>query len=192
MLLRLSEVPNIIVSTPEAAMEVLKTNDLVFGGKCRQQEAYGPLPVVAAGADIFGAATYTTAATLEWAMAELMHSPKTMARAKLELQQKLGHHRRPTITKADLGDLHYLQMVIKETLRSPLPSTTLTFELGIQDYNDDGRTDIGNLFFAVDPYACNQVITHTMPTRYDRDIDVTFVPMYRAIQANMCVSASVF
>ena len=30
MLLRLGEVPNVIVSTPEAAMLVLKTNDLTF------------------------------------------------------------------------------------------------------------------------------------------------------------------
>jgi len=67
--------------------------------------------------DIFGAATDTTAATLEWAMAELIHNPSAMARAKLELQQKLGHHSRSTVTSEDLGDLHYLQMVIKETLR---------------------------------------------------------------------------
>ncbi|CAM0883738.1 unnamed protein product [Alopecurus aequalis] len=66
--------------------------------------------------DIFGAATDTTASTLEWAMAELIRNPHVMARAKLEVRQTLGQGR-STITSADLGDLHYLRMVIKETLR---------------------------------------------------------------------------
>ncbi|XP_047070890.1 zealexin A1 synthase-like [Lolium rigidum] len=68
--------------------------------------------------DIFGAATDTTAATIEWAMAELIRNPHAMARAKLEVRQRLGvHHQRSVVTSADLSDLHYLRMVIKETLR---------------------------------------------------------------------------
>lgn len=66
--------------------------------------------------DIFGAATDTTAATLEWAMAELIRNPRAMARAKLQVRQSLGQGR-SAVTSADLGDLHYLRMVIKETLR---------------------------------------------------------------------------
>ncbi|KAE8768592.1 cytochrome P450 monooxygenase CYP71U4v2 [Hordeum vulgare] len=67
--------------------------------------------------DIFSAATDTTAATLEWAMAELVRNPQAMARAKLEVRQMLRHRRSSTITSADLAGLHYLRMVIKETLR---------------------------------------------------------------------------
>lgn len=37
-----------------------------------------------------------------------------MERAKLEVRQKLGQER---VTSADFSDFHYLQMVIKETLR---------------------------------------------------------------------------
>lgn len=62
------------------------------------------------------------------------------------------------------------------------------FRIRIEIPEDDNRIDTANYFFCVDPYACNSVITHTMPTRYDRDIDVTFVPMYRAIQATLCVN----
>jgi cytochrome P450 len=65
---------------------------------------------------MFGAATDTTATTLEWAMAELIRNPQAMSRATSEIRQKLGQGR-VTITNTDLGDLHYLQMVIKETLR---------------------------------------------------------------------------
>ncbi|CAL4915007.1 unnamed protein product [Urochloa decumbens] len=66
--------------------------------------------------DIFGAATDTTATTVEWAMAELIRNPQAMSRAAYEVRQKLGQGR-VTVTDADLGDLCYLRMVIKETLR---------------------------------------------------------------------------
>ncbi|CAN6306212.1 unnamed protein product [Urochloa humidicola] len=66
--------------------------------------------------DIFGAATDTTATTIEWAMAELIRNPQAMSRATSEVRHKLGQGR-VTVTDADLGDLCYLRMVIKETLR---------------------------------------------------------------------------
>ncbi|KAF8729037.1 hypothetical protein HU200_018348 [Digitaria exilis] len=71
--------------------------------------------------DIFGAATDTTASTIEWAMAELIRNPQAMSRATYEVRQKLGQGR-VSITNADLGDLHYLRMVIKETLRLRPPA----------------------------------------------------------------------
>ncbi|KAM0846799.1 hypothetical protein ACQ4PT_055435 [Festuca glaucescens] len=66
--------------------------------------------------DLFGAATDTTAVMLEWTMAELIRNPRVMARATLEVRERLGKGR-STVTSADLGELRYLQMVIKETLR---------------------------------------------------------------------------
>lgn len=63
---------------------------------------------------MFGAATDTTATTLEWAIAELIRNPQSMERARLEVRQKLGQERD---TSADIGNFRYLQMVIKETLR---------------------------------------------------------------------------
>ncbi|XP_044969049.1 desmethyl-deoxy-podophyllotoxin synthase-like [Hordeum vulgare subsp. vulgare] len=70
--------------------------------------------------DLFAAATDTTAATIEWAMAELIRNPEVMTRAKLQVRQSTLAPARGqcTITSADLGgNLHYLRMVIKETLR---------------------------------------------------------------------------
>ncbi|CAL4940056.1 unnamed protein product [Urochloa decumbens] len=66
--------------------------------------------------DIFGAATDTTAATLEWAMAELIRNPQAMSRATSEIRERLGQGI-AMITSTDLGDLRYLRMAIKETLR---------------------------------------------------------------------------
>ncbi|CAN6284305.1 unnamed protein product [Urochloa humidicola] len=74
--------------------------------------------------DIFGAATDTTATTIEWAMAELVRNPQAMLRATSEVRHKLGQGR-VTITDADLGDLCYLRMVIKETLRALHPAAPL-------------------------------------------------------------------
>ncbi|ONI30085.1 hypothetical protein PRUPE_1G230300, partial [Prunus persica] len=40
--------------------------------------------------DLFGAATDTTSATLEWAMAELLHNPEKLSKAQEELKQVIG------------------------------------------------------------------------------------------------------
>jgi len=76
--------------------------------------------------DIFGAATDTTASTLEWVMAELIRDPQAMSRATCEIRQKLGQGR-VTITNADLGDLPYLRMVIKETLSPRFTSNSSVY-----------------------------------------------------------------
>uniref|UniRef100_A0A0D9VVH5 Cytochrome P450 n=1 Tax=Leersia perrieri TaxID=77586 RepID=A0A0D9VVH5_9ORYZ len=66
--------------------------------------------------DIFGAASDTTASVLEWAMVELMRNPTAMERAKQEIRNTLGH-RKTAVTSTDVGEVQYLRMVIKETLR---------------------------------------------------------------------------
>ncbi|KAL6648458.1 hypothetical protein ACP70R_012682 [Stipagrostis hirtigluma subsp. patula] len=65
--------------------------------------------------DLFSAGSDTSAETVEWAMAELLQNPSSMARAREELAQvvnsKLG------IEESDIGHLKYLQAIVKETLR---------------------------------------------------------------------------
>ena len=73
---------------------------------------------------MFGGATETTATTLVWAMSELMKNPEAMAKAQIEGRKVLGRGR-VVITNADLGELHYLQMIIKELLRLHPPATLL-------------------------------------------------------------------
>ncbi|VAH25199.1 zealexin A1 synthase-like [Triticum dicoccoides] len=123
--------------------------------------------------EIFGAATDTTASTLEWAMAELIRNPHVMARAKLELQQRLGHHRRSTITSADLGDLHYLRMVIKETLRLH-PSVSLIHRAAMEDcqvmgYDVPRGTSVMINAFAVgtDPAHWGEDAAEFRPERFE-------------------------
>ncbi|KAM3280482.1 hypothetical protein ACQJBY_047333 [Aegilops geniculata] len=72
--------------------------------------------------DIFGAATETTATTLEWAMSELLNNPEAMAKAQLEVREMLGQDRH-VIKSTDLSELRYMRMVIKEVFRlhPPVP-----------------------------------------------------------------------
>eukprot|EP00249_Psilotum_nudum_P008527 c21341_g1_i1 orf=139-1731(+) len=63
----------------------------------------------------------TTAATVEWAMIELLQNPSIMRRLCEELDSKVGVERQ--VKESDLPALTYLQAVIKETFRlhPPLP-----------------------------------------------------------------------
>ncbi|CAL4961882.1 unnamed protein product [Urochloa decumbens] len=71
--------------------------------------------------DMVVGGTETTSNTVEWAMAEMMHNPQVLKRAQEELDTVVG--RDAVVEESDLSELHYLRMVIKETLRlhPPLP-----------------------------------------------------------------------
>ncbi|KAJ8615514.1 hypothetical protein MRB53_034886 [Persea americana] len=65
--------------------------------------------------DIFSGGTDTTAVTLEWAMAELIKHPVAMEKAQAEVRRVVGE--KAKVEEEDLRQLHYLKLIIKETLR---------------------------------------------------------------------------
>ncbi|EXC33897.1 Cytochrome P450 76A2 [Morus notabilis] len=71
--------------------------------------------------EMFTAGTDTTTSTLEWAMAELLHNPKTLNKVQSELRRTVGPNKK--LDESDIENLPYLKAVIKETLRlhPPLP-----------------------------------------------------------------------
>ncbi|CAJ1977801.1 unnamed protein product [Sphenostylis stenocarpa] len=71
--------------------------------------------------EMFTAGTDTTTSTIEWAMTELLHNPRTLKKVQMELRNKIGRDR--NMEETDIENLPYLQAVIKETLRlhPPLP-----------------------------------------------------------------------
>ena len=65
--------------------------------------------------DLFAAGTDTTSSTLEWAMAELLHNPETLLKARMELLQTIGQDKQ--VKESDITRLPYVQAVVKETFR---------------------------------------------------------------------------
>ena len=64
--------------------------------------------------DMFGAGTNTTYTALEWAMTELLKHPMAMKKLQDEVRNLAGD--RTHVTEKDLGQMHYLKAVIKETI----------------------------------------------------------------------------
>ncbi|XP_020963418.1 geraniol 8-hydroxylase-like [Arachis ipaensis] len=75
--------------------------------------------------DLFVAEIETTTSTIEWAMTELVHNPKKMARVKEELLQVLGKDGKPH--ESNISEFHYINAIVKETFRlqPPVPFLVL-------------------------------------------------------------------
>ncbi|KAI0516226.1 hypothetical protein KFK09_008898 [Dendrobium nobile] len=70
--------------------------------------------------DLFVAGTETSSTTLVWAMTELIRHPKVMQKAQYEVRKALNGKMR--IEEGDIHKLHYINQVIKETLRLHPPT----------------------------------------------------------------------
>ncbi|KAJ9564720.1 hypothetical protein OSB04_000686 [Centaurea solstitialis] len=71
--------------------------------------------------DMFGAGTDTSSTIIEWAMSELIRSPRAMNKLKAKLREAGKGKER--IEEEDIQDLMYLKNVVKETMRlhPPIP-----------------------------------------------------------------------
>ncbi|XP_022967642.1 geraniol 8-hydroxylase-like [Cucurbita maxima] len=65
--------------------------------------------------ELFAAGADTTAATLQWAMAELLRNPEKLVKAQEEIKQVVGKNK--PVDEADIPRLPYLQAVVKEALQ---------------------------------------------------------------------------
>ncbi|CAL1379721.1 unnamed protein product [Linum trigynum] len=69
--------------------------------------------------DLFIAGTSTTADAMEWTMAELINHPDAFRRIREEINQQVGSR---LVEEGDIPGLHYLEAVVKETLRLHPPA----------------------------------------------------------------------
>ncbi|KAL1810740.1 hypothetical protein ACET3Z_020805 [Daucus carota] len=73
--------------------------------------------------DMLTAGTDTAAVVLDWGMSELIRNPKVMEKAQAEVRKAFKG--KTKIREADLQELTYLKLVIKETLRLHPPAPLL-------------------------------------------------------------------
>ncbi|XP_043715771.1 cytochrome P450 71B34-like [Telopea speciosissima] len=95
--------------------------------------------------DLFLAGVDTSAATVEWAMAELVKKPEVMKKVQDEIRSTVG--KKEMIVEADIDQLKFLKLVVKETLRLHAPGPLLLpreamNQFTINEYNIYPKTRI--------------------------------------------------
>uniref|UniRef100_A0A0E0PAL3 Cytochrome P450 n=1 Tax=Oryza rufipogon TaxID=4529 RepID=A0A0E0PAL3_ORYRU len=125
--------------------------------------------------DMFIAGSDTSAVTVQWAMTELVRNPDVLAKAQHEVRRVVaaaggGDKDGAMVREADLPELHYLRLVIKETLRlhpaSPLVQRETT---------EPFRTAHGVEIPARTRVVINAMAIHTDPGVWGPDAE-RFVP----------------
>ena len=73
--------------------------------------------------DLFGAGSETNATTVEWTMTELLSSPTILKKARREVEEAMKGSQKDTVEDSDVGQMPFLQAIVKETLRlhPPVP-----------------------------------------------------------------------
>ncbi|KAJ9670827.1 hypothetical protein PVL29_027017 [Vitis rotundifolia] len=90
MYMRLGFVPAIVVSSPQAAEQFLKTHDL----------------------DMMAGSMDTSSSSIDWAVAELIRHPRVMKKLQSELEKVVGMER--MVEESDLESLEYLNMSMED------------------------------------------------------------------------------
>ncbi|XP_065876207.1 cytochrome P450 71AU50-like [Euphorbia lathyris] len=88
---------------------------LQFMGSEESEYPMGRDNIKAIMLDMLVGAMDTTTTSIDWILSEIMRNPRVMKKVQMELQEKVGMDR--IVEESDLGNLEYLDMVIKETLR---------------------------------------------------------------------------
>ncbi|CAN6363721.1 unnamed protein product [Urochloa humidicola] len=91
--------------------------------------------------DMFAAGTDTTYIALDFAMAELMRNPQTMAKLQAELRGSVAKgNKELVVTEQDLSGLSYLKAVMKESMRLHAPGPLLIPHFSMADLDVEGYT----------------------------------------------------
>ncbi|PIA44025.1 hypothetical protein AQUCO_01800231v1 [Aquilegia coerulea] len=106
--------------------------DVLLGlGKDSTGVTFGKPNIKAIIMDMFLAGSDTVSTTIVWALTELIRHPEIMKEVQKEIRE-IGKENL-SITEDDLGKMHYLKLVMKETLRLHVPGPLLIPHESIQD-----------------------------------------------------------
>ncbi|GJN31540.1 hypothetical protein PR202_gb19951 [Eleusine coracana subsp. coracana] len=86
--------------------------------------------------ELFAAGTDTSAATVEWAMTELVKKPAVLTKATEELDRVVGRNR--LVAEGDIPNLPYFDAIVKETMRTHPVAPLLTPRQSREDTSIDG------------------------------------------------------
>lgn len=101
--------------------------------------------------DLLVAGTDTTAATMDWTMAELVKHPAALRRAQAEVRSVVGPN--GVVEEDHLPELHYLKGAIKESHRLHPPAPLLVPRESISDAVIDGYLIPAKTRVMVNAYA---------------------------------------
>ncbi|KAJ4704078.1 Cytochrome P450 [Melia azedarach] len=110
-------------------LELLSTRRVQSFSSLREEEAWNLVESIHGSSSVsaipgmFAAGTDTSAITATWAMSEMMRNPRVLNKAQTEAREKLKGKKE--ISEADIQELSYLKLVIKETLRLHPPAPLL-------------------------------------------------------------------
>ncbi|KAK3412584.1 hypothetical protein EUGRSUZ_I01317 [Eucalyptus grandis] len=76
---------------------------------------YGPLLLSLLRLEMFTTGTGTSAGVIQWALAELINHPDILNKSREETDSTTGNKR--LVKESDLPNLHFLQAIVKKTLR---------------------------------------------------------------------------
>ncbi|MCO5560806.1 hypothetical protein L7F22_014426 [Adiantum nelumboides] len=113
--------------------------------------------------ELIAAASDTTAATLDWSMAELVASTQAMKRLQEELDEVVAIDR--LIEEAELAKLVYLKAVYKETMRLHPPVPLLVPHMSMETCYVDGLL-VNARAIGRDPASRPDQSEHFIPERF--------------------------
>ncbi|KAM7254821.1 hypothetical protein ACFE04_020062 [Oxalis oulophora] len=128
--------------------------------------------------DMIGASLDTTSSSINWTLSELMRHPRVMRLLQEELDTVVGENR--LVEEKDLIKLHYLDMVIKETMRLHLVAPLLVPRESMEDITIDGfyiprksRLIVNSWAIANDPNVWSDSAFDFYPERFaDSELDL--------------------
>ncbi|KAJ4718768.1 Cytochrome P450 [Melia azedarach] len=100
--------------------------------------------------ELFSAGSETSGTTIDWAMVELLKNPRVMKKAQQEVREACKG--KSKIEEADIKNLHYLYLVIKESFRLH-PPTAIVPRIAIETCEINGYTIPADTQILINPYA---------------------------------------